>query len=194
MESILHSQPQERAPHSSFPWVWFGFIFAGFFLVVEILQITLELNSESQAIFVVIFIAAWIYWLFCVYRLHSILEEITSSRYPINPGQAVGYHIIPFFNFYWVIKWPASFASYINERGRVSIAPGGLLGFLLFVSFVARFADGAIALFGMFGVLLYMSARLRKHVESISGPESSMLPPPPPDSRVFQDDAREGSG
>jgi hypothetical protein len=119
------------------------------------------------------------------------LEELTAGSYPITTGQVVGYHIIPIFNFYWVIKWPISFSAYLNEKGRVTIVSGGFLGFLLFVSFILRFADGAIALFGMFGVLTYMSVKLRRHVENLSGPSASMLPPPPPDSVTFGREAEQ---
>lgn len=189
MQSIFDVERNERIPHSSFPFVWFGFIFGFFFVVAEALQIVLELDATFNALFVIIFVAGWIYWLFCVHRLHSILEEMTAGHYPISTGQAVGFHIIPFFNFYWVIKWPGTFSTYLNERGRVRIAPGRLVGFLLFLSFILRFADGAIALIGMFAVLTYMSAKLRLHVANLSGSAPSMLPPPPPDSRVF---GREG--
>jgi hypothetical protein len=185
MQSILDVERNERTPHSSFPWTWFGFVFAVCFLIAETLPIFLELDETHNFVYVVIFVAGWFYWLFCVHRLHRILEELTIGTYPITTGQAVGYHIIPFFNFYWVIKWPMSFSEYLNDKGRVQIAAGGLLGFLVFLSFVLRFVDGAIALFGMFGVLTYMSAKLRKHVENLNGPAAGVLPPPPPDSKTL---------
>lgn len=189
MQSIFDVERNERIPHSSFPWVWFGFIFGFFFLVAETFHIVLDLDASFNALYVIIFVAGWFYWLFCVHRLHRIMEEMTAGHYPITTGQAVGYHIIPIFNFYWVIKWPVTFSTYLNERGRVRIAAGGLLGFLLFLSFILRFADGAIALFGMFGVLTYISVKLRRHVENLSGSAPHMLPPPPPDSRVFRREA-----
>ena len=191
MQSILEVERPERIPHSSFPWVWFGYVFALFFLVAENIQVVLELDDTFNSVLRIIFIAGWIYWLFCVHRLHRILEELTSGHYPITTGQAVGYHIIPFFNFYWVIKWPMTFASYLNERGRVKVASGALIGVLLFVTFILRFVDGAVALAGSFGVLTYMSAKLRRHVEALAGPSPYMLPPPPPDSRALQTEAEQ---
>jgi hypothetical protein len=179
MQKIFDAERKESVPQSSIPLAWFGFTFGFLFLVAETLPVFLELEDLPESVLIAIFVLGWFYWLFCVHRLHRILEELTGGYYPISTGQAVAFHIIPIFNFYWVFKWPQTFAKYLTESGRVVIAPGGLLGGLLFLSFIARFFDGAISLFGMFGVLTYMTAKLRQHVKIVEESQQSALPPPP---------------
>jgi hypothetical protein len=43
--------------------------------------------------------------LFCVYRLHAYLGEITDGAYPIKPAAAAFKHLIPFYGVYWPKKW-----------------------------------------------------------------------------------------
>src|SRR5215213_9085602 len=87
---------EETIPKSSSPWVWVGFLFAGAFFIVgvsygviEALEATPDTLPLLNGILVAIGIISLIYWLFCVHRIHKILKELTSKRYPISPGEAV---------------------------------------------------------------------------------------------------------
>jgi hypothetical protein len=175
----------EHVPQSKLPWVWVGYIFAFAFLVGEILELALGLPQGFDLVLILIAIGGWIYWLFCVHRFHKILEELSAGRYPIEPSTAVGYHFVPFYNFIWLFKWPAKLAAYLNEHGRVRIVNGNLLGLLLLISALLRLFDGAIGLAAIYTVTLYISSKLRRHIEQVKGTNPDMLPPPPPDSRVF---------
>lgn len=175
------SLAEEVPAKSSLPWVWVGFFFVAAFLIEETLEIALELDQQSATIvLVLIALAGWIYWFFCVHRFHKILGEISRKRYPIKGGEAVGKHFIPFYNLVWVFRWPAAMSDYLNQRERVKMVNGNVLGvFLLLSSLVARFFDGAVGLAGIFAVGMYMSAKLRKHVEHIKGISRDLLPPDP---------------
>jgi hypothetical protein len=71
-------------------------------------------------------------------------------------------------------------SNYLNGRDRVEMVSGYLLGFFILVSSgVGRFFDGAFGLTGLFLVGLYISAKLRKHVELIGGIPKDLLPPKP---------------
>jgi hypothetical protein len=177
---------EEHVPHSALPWVWLGYVFALAFLVGEILELALDLSKGFDLVLVLIAVCGWIYWLFCVHRLHKILAELSGGRYPIEPSTAVGYHFVPFYNFYWLFKWPTTLASYLNERGRTRVVNGNLLGALLLVSALLRLFDGAIGLAAIYTVTLYISSKLRRHIEQVRGTNPDMLPPPPPDSRIFR--------
>jgi len=190
IEGSSASASEEHVPRSSLPWVWFGYVFALAFLVAEILEVALDLTQGFDLVLILISICGWIYWLSCVHRFHKILEELSGGRYPIEPSTAVGYHFIPVYNFIWLFKWPTTLAKYLNERGRVQVVNGNLLGLLLLVSGLLRYLDGAIGLAAIYTVTLYISSKLRRHIEQVKGTNPDMLPPPPPDSRVFsQQDA-----
>lgn len=196
MNSLLNSDPEikDHPAKSSPPWVWFGFLFALAFLVAEFLEVGLDLDPQSfQILFVLIILAGWIYWLVCVHRFHKILDEMTRSRYPISPGEAVAKHFIPFYNFYWLFAWPSALSKHINRRGHVRMLPGGVIGFLLLLSLLMRYLDGAFGLAVTFGVGLYISAKLRRHMALVKGVPAEMLPPPP-DPSLFSTPATESEG
>ncbi len=189
MTSLLTLTPdliEERPAKSSLPWVWFGFFFVAAFLIEETLMFVLEMD-EAFGTFVLIAIglAGWIFWLFCVYRFHKVLKEVSANSYPISGGEAVGKHFIPFYNLVWVFRWPNALSDYVNRRGRVKMVSGNLLGVVLLVSMlISRFFDGAIGLTATFAVGMYISAKLRRHIEFIGEPSKL---PPPPDPAWFKD-------
>jgi hypothetical protein len=183
----LFAEPEilDRPARSSPPWVWFGFVFAGTFLISEFVVVFMELDeSVTKLLFVVIVLAGGIYWLFCIHRFHKILGEMSVNRYPISPAEAVSKHFIPFYNVYWLFAWPLTLTRYLNARGHVRMVSGGVLGFLLLVSVLLRYADGAVGLALMFSVGLYISAKLRQHIKLVAGTPPEMLPPLP-DPRMF---------
>ncbi len=143
---------------SSPPWVWFGFVFAIAFLSAEFADLILDFDKQSLG-----------------------------HRYPIQPGEAVGKHFIPFYNLYWLFVWPSTLSSHLNQAGRVNMLPGGLIGFVLLVSLLLRYVDGAIGLALTFAVGLYISAKLRKHMKLVKGIAPELLPPPP-DPGMFRTD------
>jgi len=176
--SITPDSLDELPAKHSLPWVWFGFVFPAAFFVEEFLHVYLELDqSVAKLTLIAIAIAGWIFWLFCVSRFHTILREISRNHYPTTNAEAVGYHFIPFFNLYWVFKWPTTMSDYVNQRGRVSMVSGSVLGVIMLISLlIGRFFDGGIGMLGVFSVGLYTSAKLRAHLQSIS---PGVLPPPP---------------
>lgn len=181
---------EEQIPKSSTPWVWIGFVFAGAFFVVEIIYGVLEvMGSLSDAasldiVLMLIAIGGWIYWLVCVYRIHKVLKELTSGRYGVSPAEAAGKHFIPILGILWLFQWPAELSDYINERGRVRMISGRLIGTMLLLSLLLRFVDGAFGTAFLFGVTMYVSAKVKKHVKTLQGARADQLPPLP-DPRIF---------
>lgn len=179
----LTPNPNEEVPNrSSLPWVWLGFLFAAAFLIEETLMIVLGLDqSVATVVLILIAIAGWIYWLFCVSRFHQVLHEISGNRYPISNLEAVGKHFIPFYNLVWIFRWPAAMSEYVNQRQRVKMVSGNLLGGLLLMSLLtSRFLDGGVGLTGTFAVGMYISAKLGRHVELIGALRDRLPPPPDP--------------
>lgn len=174
---VFAEQPAKSSP----PWVWFGYIFAFTFLVCEVLEEVLELNDSLNLVMLFISLVGWIYWLFCIHRFHKILGELSRHRYPITPSEAVGRHFIPFYNLVWVFKWSGQMSDYLNTRGRVKMVSGNVIGLLLLLGILFRFFDTAIALAWLFSVALYLSTKLRRHLEALK----PVLLPPPPDPSMW---------
>jgi len=197
LTSLIHPPDafEELPARSSLPWVWFGFIFVAAFVAEETLILALDMDeSVGDLVLILIGVAGWIYWLFCVLRFHNILSEISRKHYPISGAEAVGKHFIPFYNLVWVFRWPSQMSDYLNRRERVKMVSGKLLGAVLLVSaLTARFFDGGIGLAGIFVTGMYISAKLRQHVELIKASSPGMLPPPP-DPNWNKQEQKAGSG
>jgi hypothetical protein len=170
----------QRATYSKEPVpplrkIWIGFALAFAFLVAEVVDAVA--GGESPGVKLGLLgcaIAGWFYWLTCVQRFHTILNQISPhvagvSTYPITPGQAVGYHFIPFYNFFWFFKWPMVLSKFLRESTSVRVIPGSLLGLLSFLGFLLRFADGFLGLSVIFFVGLYISRKLREAVAEHEG-------------------------
>ena len=132
----------------------------------------------------VIIVAASFYWLYCIHRIHRILAELTNYRYPVEPGRAAARHVFPLYNLFWIIYWPVKLSNYLNARGRVTILSGYLIGAMLLLSVLLRFVDGAISTALLFGVTMYLSNKVAKHVEAVKGVDPNLFPPLP-DPEIF---------
>jgi hypothetical protein len=184
----------ERVPTSSFPWIWVGFLFAFAFFVIEVVLVIMTFDFEQEVstndaelsiIFGLLGLPGLIYWMFCVHRLHKILGEMTNGRYPITPNEAAFKHLVPFYNFYWIFKWPSEFANYLNSRRRVSMISGAALGVVLLLGMlVFRLIDGSIGMAWLFGLTMFMSFKLKAHVKALTGITPDQLPPLP-DPTIF---------
>lgn len=190
--STAAAPSQEQVPTSSLPHVWVGFVFVVVFFAAEIFEVV-SAGFDESAIpavsfkLILVALAGWVYWLFCVHRFHKVLDEASGGSYPVSTTSAVVGHIVPFYNFYWLFKWPSELASYIESRGRdVQIVSGYLIGGLLLISvLIGRLFDGAIGLAGVFGVGLYVNSKLRQYVQSLKI-ASMHTAPPLPDERFFR--------
>jgi len=152
---IRHARP--------FP-IWIGFVLCAALFGVELFDL-----ATSQAVSVrywVVDILTVVYLFMCVYRFHRILREVTFGAYPISPSQAVFYHLIPFFNLYWLFAWPSRFADYVKAERAIRVLPGAVIGLLFIVSaLVARFYETSFGLAGYFGVMTYLTNRLRAYAD-----------------------------
>jgi hypothetical protein len=151
----------------SLPRVWVGYFIAVLFLVYGIAEFTLNPSSEQQASLPLIIIAfvGWFYWLFCVQRLHQILSYATNASHPISPLKAVAFHFIPFFNLYWIFKWPNEIANFVNGRAGERKMQKGWVGIVILAGSLIGRLDSSIGLAILFTVCLYMSKKLKGVLE-----------------------------
>jgi hypothetical protein len=159
-------------PISRLPHVWVGFLFALAFFLAEVIEVTGGNVSGLGPYTIMSAIAGWWYWLFCVHRFHKILGELSphvdgEPTYQTTPGKAVGYHFIPFYNLFWIFKWPSELVRYVNSQdSSAQMISGGILGTcLLLGSLLSRLLDTAIGISLTFGVGLYIAGQLRQTIK-----------------------------
>jgi hypothetical protein len=187
---------EEVPAKSSLPWVWFGFLFVAAFITEETLLFALDLDpAVAKLMLAVIGLSGSIYWFFCVSRFNNILCEVSRKHYPISGAEAVWKHFIPFYNLYWMFRWPSEMSDYLNSRERVKMVSGNLLGAgLLLSALLGRFFDAGVGLAGTFVVGMYISTKLSRHVELIKASTPEMLPPPPDPNWYRSKEPEAGAG
>ena len=159
------TQTKITQPVSALPKIWIGYIFAGTFLLAEIIEAYRGYVDKISPLLILISLSGIAYWMFCIHRFHKILNQMDIS-YEITPGMAVGYHFIPFFNFYWIFKWPSVLSRFINIRGNIKIVSGSILGFLLLMAYLINgYIDSAIGLAFIFGIGMYITKRLHHEIQ-----------------------------
>jgi hypothetical protein len=174
----------ELIPRTSTPQVWIGFIFAISFLMGELVAVGSGDDDSLDTFLLLTVIAGWLYWIWCIHRIHRVLAELSNYRYPVEPGAAAVRHIFPIYNLFWVFYWSSKLSHYLNVRGRVRILPGAVLGAMLLLSLLLRFLDGAIGMASLFGVTWYISNKVKMHVADVTGVSPDELPPLP-DPEIF---------
>ncbi|MBN1185532.1 MAG: hypothetical protein JXB49_24815 [Bacteroidales bacterium] len=100
-----------------------------------------------------------IYYCMLIHKIHKIAANQTNNQYPITPGKAVGFMFIPFFNLYWIFKWPLEMAKYVNDLNPSNpISSGKIVGFLvgaIVIALIPLPIDGN--LYWIFGVVLLLA-------------------------------------
>jgi hypothetical protein len=144
------------------PKIWIGFLISFAFLAVEILQVVLGQRAELGILILVVAIGGWIYWLFCVSRFHDVANALAGFSYPISAHSAVVRHFIPFYNFFWMVKWPMEMEKYFSANTSVRMINGTLLGLGLLAAVFLRFIDGFLGYCALFGVGAYIASKLRR--------------------------------
>jgi len=152
------------------PKVWVGFLFVPAVIIAAGIDLSMG-NEGDKGIISLSFVVGGfgqVYWLFCVYRIHKILNTLTINRYIITPDKSVWGHFIPFYNiFYWIFKWPDELSKFLNKFGNVTIISGKLIGLLLFISILVGFIIGSFNLIFLFSVIAYINSKIRKQISNI---------------------------
>jgi hypothetical protein len=178
-ESIVHPRDGLTA---GLPRIWVGFILAGVILVGEVLAVISEEGSSPGSaeplVFLLAVLAAWIYWLYCVFRFHDAIGSVPGYRHPITPAKAVALHFVPLFNFYWTFRWPSKIALFVNWRTQTHSMMGWIPGVLVLGSVITmRIVDGFVGALLLFSAGAYISARIRRAARAAPVPGSAMAPP-----------------
>ena len=149
------------------PVIWIGYALGVATIVAEFAAVSLNPELAKQGgipplyLFLVSFIGG-IYWFVCIHRYHVILAHVPGWTHPISPARAVGFHFIPFYNLYWVFKWPAEIAKFVNARLRSPVMKPFPVGIAILGALILRVLDPGFGLILLFFPLSYVSERLRR--------------------------------
>jgi hypothetical protein len=166
-ELATESAKAEDREIGDLPAVYPGFIIAAVFFVIVVLEMKIDpdlVNKPEQTTLLTVLTAlvGTAYWLYCIYRIHSVLAAATGGSYPIGPRKAAGFQLIPFFNLYWTYVWLAQLTDYIARAG-VKVASRYLLtGILLLGFFTGQLFDASVGLVLIFSVVLYLRRKLQQ--------------------------------
>ena len=155
------------------PKIWIGYLLAFATLIGEMIAVArnpeivknMQFGVPPLEIFLPAFLAA-VYWLVCIHRYHVILGHVQGWQHPISPARAVWFHLIPFFNIYWVFKWPYAIAVFVNQRMHARVMSLWTPGASLLIALVCRVFDPALGTAMLFFSCSFISRQLRRALEA----------------------------
>jgi len=104
-----------------------------------------------------------VYWLVCVHRYHTLLKNVPGWNHPISPARSVGFHFIPVYFLYWIFRWPAAIADFVNFRLQAPAMKKWTVGVLILASLLSPyFLDRALGVAIMFFSCTYISGFMRR--------------------------------
>lgn len=160
---------------SPLPKIWIGYILSLIHYIVLFIGIVYYESRElniSQCLFTnPFYITAFIgltYFLVCVYRLHLILQQLTTNKYPITPVAAVALHFLPIYNLYWWYKWPREMFDYISNQKVVNMGSDKkLIALLTIIIFTSMAFFYSMILY--FVLIHYLSKKIGLYIEAKRG-------------------------
>jgi hypothetical protein len=174
--------PESARPPAipALPMIWIGYLLGVATIIAEFVAVSLhpelakEIGIPPLYLFLVSFVGG-VYWFVCIYRYHVILAMVPGWKHPISPARAVGFHFIPFYNLYWVFKWPQEIARFVNFRLRTNMMRPTPVGLAFLGALILRFFDPGFGLLLLFFPLSYVSECMRR---ALAAP--TFAPPSPP--------------
>jgi hypothetical protein len=155
------------------PKIWIGYLLAFLTLIGEMIAVArnpelvkgVQFGVPPLEIFLPAFLAA-VYWLVCIHRYHVILAHVEGWQHPISPARAVWFHLIPFFNIYWVFRWPYAIAVFVNQRMHARVMSLWTAGASLFIALGCRVFDPALGTAMLFFSCSFISRQLQRALEA----------------------------
>jgi hypothetical protein len=154
-------------PAPKLPAIWIGYVLGVATIVAELVAVALhpELAKEGGIpplyLFLVSFLGG-VYWLVCIYGIHVAMRFAPGWKHPISPARAVGFHFIPFYNLYWIFRWPKEIALFVNQRLQTKVMKPVAVGLAILAALVLRILDPGFGLILLFLPLSYVSECLRR--------------------------------
>jgi hypothetical protein len=157
----------QSAQPPALPHVWIGYLLGVATIVAELVAVGLNPDLAKQGgipplyLFLVSFIGG-VYWLVCIYRIHAVLANVPRWIHPISPARAVGFHFIPFYQFYWIFKWPREITKFVNSRLPQPIMKPVAVSLAVLAALLLRIVDPGFGLILLFFPISYISECIRR--------------------------------
>jgi hypothetical protein len=164
------TSPQPSTPPAqppALPQIWIGYLLGVATILAEVVAVGLNPDLAKQGgipplyLFLVSFIGG-VYWLVCIHRIHVVLANAPRWKHPISPARAVGFHFIPFYQFYWIFKWPHEIANFVNSRLPQPIMKPVAVGLAVLAALLLRILDPGFGLILLFFPMSYISECIRR--------------------------------
>jgi len=152
------------------PKIWVGYLLALATLIGETVAVArnpelvkgIEFAVPPLEIYLPAFVGV-VYWLVCIHRYHVVLANVPGWKHPISPGKAVWFHFIPIYFAYWVFRWPAAIADFVNYRFQARVMNKWTVGVCFFASLLSRMLlDAAVGVALLFFGCTYLSGFLTR--------------------------------
>jgi hypothetical protein len=166
-DSESSQQTNGTANPPQLPVIWVGYLLGFATIVAELVAVGRHPELAKQSgipplyLFLVSFVGG-VYWLVCVYRYHVVIAHAPGWKHPISPARAVGFHFIPFFNLYWIFRWPREIANFVNQRLQRPVMRPVPIGVAVLAALILRILDPGFGLVLLFFPMSYISACLRR--------------------------------
>lgn len=172
--------PRPPVAIPALPMIWIGYLLGVATIIAEFVAVSLDPELAKHGgipplyLFLISFVGG-VYWFVCIYRYHVILALVPGWKHPISPARAVGFHFIPFYQFYWVFRWPKEIARFVNFRMRANVMRPTPVGVAVLGALILRIFDPGFGLILLFFPLSYVSECVRRALA-----EPKLTPPAPP--------------
>ncbi|HMI53136.1 MAG TPA: hypothetical protein VK525_16605 [Candidatus Saccharimonadales bacterium] len=172
-------QTQNHVP-PALPHVWIGYLLAITTTFADVVSVDQQPDVAGGQ-FVIpplyVFLPSFVgvvYWLVCVYRIHVFMNSIPGWVHPISPARAVGFHFIPFYQLYWMFKWPRAIALFVNQQMHLPLMKPVLIGVTLLLALALRILAPGPGLLLLFMPLSYVVKCIRTAVAATSPPGEAL--------------------
>jgi hypothetical protein len=182
--SFPDTESPERSAESAelpqLPLIWIGYLLGIATIIAEFVALSLHPDLAKEGgipplyLFLVSFVGG-VYWLVCVYGYHVVMAQVPGWKHPISPARAVGFHFIPFYNLYWVFKWPREIAKFVNGRLHQPVMKPVAIGLAVLAALILRILDPGFGLLLLFFPMSYLSECLRRAFAAPQNPSGAVL-------------------
>lgn len=126
---------------------------------------------HPMALYAAAFVATgWVYWLYCIHRMHLTIAKVTAGAYPISASRAVWFHLIPLYNFFWVFRWTSEVAKLVNQAAPGRVAKGAAGTFLCLALVIVYLGlappSGVLGHATALGIAIIVGANLSRHLRA----------------------------
>lgn len=149
------------------PKIWIGYLLCLATFMDEAIFVTNHPELVSKQLFVVpplhLFLLGFVsvvYWLVSIHKVHVVLSLVPGWHHPISPARAVWFHFIPFYNLYWLYKWPRECANFVNWRMQGAVLEPRNAGWFMLGSYLLSVLLGSLIL--VFFSLSFVTTWMRR--------------------------------